>query len=218
MSTTGGHVWDAVHHFLDFLEIMKEDIGLDQPNVRVVELGAGCGYLGMVIGRNLPNLEELCLTEMVWGNALEHLEYNISINQDRIPIDSVQTRACDWSLFQDTPATDSERPQDYDYLRQTSWDFVIGSELVYNEAGVHMLPNVMAALTSPKTHIYYCHSKHRYDKMDMDFFANLEAAGLCWEEVRAKNVPAPPPSPPPLTELFPRMRFAIFHIWRPSSN
>jgi len=60
--------------------------------------------------------------------------------------------------------------------------------------------------------IYYAHTKHRYDICDVLFAEQCAAAGLRMEEVHEPGAPAPPPSPPPLTELFPDMRCAVFNI------
>lgn len=60
--------------------------------------------------------------------------------------------------------------------------------------------------------IYYVHTKHRYDICDVKFLEQCAAAGLRVEEVFEPGAPRPPPSPPPLTELFPDMRVAVFRI------
>ncbi len=48
--------------------------------LQILELGAGCGYLGMTIARNLPTAH-VCVTEMEYGGALEHLQHNVNINR-----------------------------------------------------------------------------------------------------------------------------------------
>lgn len=52
------------------------------------------------------------------------------------------------------------------------------------QVGSRCLPRVMAALAGSSTRILYCHTRHRYDLLDAEFFAELEAGGLCCEEVR----------------------------------
>lgn len=44
---------------------MSQELGLDKPGVRILELGAGLGYLGLNVARNLPRAAEVCLTEQV---------------------------------------------------------------------------------------------------------------------------------------------------------
>ena len=46
----------------------------------------------------------------------------------------------------------------------------------------------------------------------MKFFEELEANGLVFDEVVESGRELPPPSPPPLTELFPEMRIAVYNI------
>ncbi|PRW57925.1 Nicotinamide N-methyltransferase-like [Chlorella sorokiniana] len=100
-------------------------------------------------------------------------------------------------------------------LAAVPWDFIIGSDLIYNEIGSRCLPRVLAALARPQTQVLYCHTKHRFDLLDMEFLEQLEACGLCCEEVWEPGVPPPPQSPPlrfPPTDLFPEQRIAVYRI------
>jgi hypothetical protein len=65
LSTTGGHVWDAARRMYKFLSVMSSQIGLNKPGVTVLELGAGCGWLGINIARNLKDAGNIVLTEQV---------------------------------------------------------------------------------------------------------------------------------------------------------
>jgi hypothetical protein len=75
-----------------------------------------------------------------------------------------------------------------------------------------MLPRTLRALCRPGSHIFYCHTKHRYDHCDLEFMEQLEALGLACSEVRTPEQGSPPASPPPLTELYPELRIAMFHM------
>ena len=98
--------------------------------------------------------------------------------------------------------------EDKDDERMSDIDFLLGSDLVYEESGVKMLPKVIAAkllstrCKEPDSFMLYAHTKHRYDGMDVDFFENLEKEGLDYEEVRKNGTKTPPPSPPPFESLF----------------
>ena len=47
-------------------------------------------------------------------------------------------------------------------LAQVDWDFIVGSDLIYNEDGTEMLPKVLAGLAKLHTTIIYCHTLYRY--------------------------------------------------------
>eukprot|EP00041_Stephanoeca_diplocostata_P017245 m.343913 g.343913 ORF g.343913 m.343913 type:complete len:284 (+) comp20638_c0_seq2:310-1161(+) len=248
MATTGDHVWDAARHLRRYLEVDGDSIGLTQPGITVLELGAGCGYLGMTVARNVPTLGRMCLTEMEKGGALDHLRYNVGLNHDLLG-STVETAPCDWSLIDTAPAQSDTRGTTLESPRisriddeegastiasvqkttvadgptnvlDDTWSFVIGSDLVYNEDGVDMLPKVLGKLAQPNspTVIYYCHTKHRYDMMDVDFVKGVHAQGLRLEEVFISGDPLPDPSPPPFESLFNDFRIAIWKITRPTKE
>ena len=52
----------------------------------------------------------------------------------------------------------------------------------------------------------------RFDHFDMALFEELESCGFTCEEVIEAGKQLPPPSPPPLTTLYPDMRVAVFKI------
>lgn len=97
-------------------------------------------------------------------------------------------------------------------LHSTQWDLVIGSDLVYNDVGCALLPRVLRRFAGPRTTILYAHTRHRFDNYDQMFFEGVAAVGLQCSEVREEGCETPPPSPPPLTELFPEMRIAVYRM------
>lgn len=80
------------------------------------------------------------------------------------------------------------------------------------EVGCRMLPATLKALAHAGTHVYYAHTKHRYDHCDIEFLAELEQQGFAVTEVRTPEQAACWESPPPLTDLFPEQRIAVFHM------
>jgi hypothetical protein len=58
----------------------------------------------------------------------------------------------------------------------------------------------------------YCHTLWRYELRDVDFFAQLTACGLAFEEVAEPGAPPPPEPPEPFAELFPEQRAAVFRV------
>ncbi|GLC46774.1 hypothetical protein PLESTB_001660700 [Pleodorina starrii] len=339
---------------------MGPELGLNRPGLRVLELGAGLGWLGMTVARNLPAAAVVVLTEQEEGGGLAWLRHNLALNAHLPGMGVVRAEPCDWrsvagrieqqqqqhgqvqvqpcshqgqkegrcsgpaapqqsiadmprdsqvwvagtrdadpSLSESPPLQlqlQTQGPQscptplavdplpEYGTCRSGSgpigprlqpdpsadlepalggadlcplrdvhglgrgcsddtgtvisssgersgssssssgtdsgctlcsqqWDLVLGSDLVYNDVGADCLPRVMRALAgSGSGRILYCHTKHRFDTHDMQFFSQLAACGLECREVHEPSVPSPPPSPPPLTELFPDMRIAVYDI------
>jgi hypothetical protein len=60
--------------------------------------------------------------------------------------------------------------------------------------------------------MYYAHTKHRFDALDVEFFEQLQAHDLDIVEVVEAGRELPPPSPPAFSSLFPDMRIAVFRI------
>lgn len=134
------------------------------------------------------SFQRLVMTEQQAGGALDWLNHNLELNREAgKELRSVEAAPCDWNdyiaLLKGARISESsDRVVAMDAsLAQTEWDLIIGSDLVYNEAGVSMLPKVtnhglrfsfskvMKALASPKTQIYYAHTKKRYEMIDHDF-------------------------------------------------
>ncbi|PNW73462.1 hypothetical protein CHLRE_14g632839v5 [Chlamydomonas reinhardtii] len=381
LTTTGGRIWDAARRLASYLEAMSGPLGLQRPGLRVLELGAGLGWLGMTLARNIrvdPGQGGMVvLTEQEAGGGLDWLRHNLRLNAAALGLQgegllegglqqggpqaaasvgqqegqggeggqqqpAVRAEACDWFLYcnpdlttaragagagagdrgdqgsqgggggggggggaigaaagsatgQATASADagtaaaSRRYAEPlapgaslaaaglaaaatttaattaatavaatvattaataaaagaaggtgadgcsgsggsgtgagsgagggggggggEWLSGVAWDLIIGSDLVYNEVGAVYLPRVLRALSRPgHTRVLYAHTKHRFDTWDMRFYEELAAQGLSLAEVWETGAPSPPPSPPPLTELFPDMRVAVFQI------
>lgn len=211
----------------DYLEAEAAPLRLHRPGLRIVELGAGVGWLSLVLAANLPAAARVLATEQAAGHAW--LQANVARNA-HLPLTALRTCVCDWSAFASSGSghardggssgssssgggSDADAAADAAAAElQGPWDVVLGSDLVYNEAGVRQLPRALAALAHPETTVLYAHTKRRFEHMDGDFFAALADAGLVWREVREAWAPPPPPSPPAFESLFPDMRLAVFRI------
>jgi len=176
--TTGGKVWDAAVALFEYLEARPHLLS-GQPSV--LECGAGTGWLGMSLAAR-HELSDVVLTEMVQGGALRWLDYNVQRNRDAgVPLKAVRTVALDWAWMSES--AEAGRPAACAELLSTSWDLVLGSDLVYNDAGVTMLPRVFAALAKPRATILYAHTFNRFEFLDRDFLKALRAQGLRYREV-----------------------------------
>lgn len=204
----------TARHLVAFCESEADSIGLRRHGATVLELGAGCGHLGMTLARNLPNLGTCLLTEMETGGALEHLRHNTTLNE-AVLHGRAKVGPCDWLACCSSAQASGKAAVHADPVLGKHWDIVIGSDLVYDEAGVKMLPHVFNQLVTPSNTAFYCHTLHRYDMMDADFLHALKEHGLNVEEVRRRGEVTPPPSPPPFECLFNEHRLVIWKLTRP---
>jgi len=255
LTTTGGHTWAAAYRLADFLEAAAGELALHAPGLALLELGAGCGWLGATLARNLPAAGLVCLTEQESGGGCDWLAHNVARNAARgLPLAAVRVAPCDWTAYgagsgagAPAPPTTAPAADDADTsatlsapaspagdappgpaapgpvplhstpldLGAIEWDVIIGSDLIYSSIGSTCLPAVLAALAGASTRVFYCHTKHRYDLLDWEFFEALEASGLACEEVVEPGAALPPPSPPasfPPASLFPEQRIAVYSI------
>jgi hypothetical protein len=120
LTTTGGTVWGAAEAAIRFFErhwdavvvgAEEEDAaaGAGQRPLRVLELGAGCGKLGLTVALNRQGEEggsaaatsrrvSVLLTEQPDG--LAHLERNVQLNAGEAHRDlDARAVACDWADF-----------------------------------------------------------------------------------------------------------------------
>ena len=167
LESTGGKVWEASLRFLDFVRDVPE---LSRPGSRILELGSGCGWLGMSLAKERPDLE-VVLSEQFSFGALDWLRHNIELNPGVI----VKAIELDWASV---PA---------DVCRQ-GWDLIIGSELVYSYAGAKLLPALIAKLLVPsKAIFYYAHTMNRFESVDDCMFDQFVENGLKVETVFGKD-------------------------------
>jgi hypothetical protein len=159
LESTGGKVWDASLAFFGFLSASRE-LTSPQP-MNILELGSGCGWLGMRMSKQFPSAK-ITMTEQVEFGALEWLHHNISLNPD-LNIEAVEL---DWA----------DRPES---VTASHWDFVIGCELVYSYRGACLLANVISSLVSnPDTVCFYAHSLNRFESVDERMFSEFERNNL----------------------------------------
>jgi hypothetical protein len=167
LSTTGGSVWGAAEAAIAFFEqhwdSLVPPVSVQRPVTRVIELGAGCGKLGLTVALNAGARCSVLLTEQPDG--LAHLDRNVRLNR----ADGVDARAvaCDWGDFdRDGGAADAGKEEDEDEDEDDkaddalSWrscarvapqslpraDVIIGSDLIYLPEGARALPRTIAAL------------------------------------------------------------------------
>ncbi|KAJ9473635.1 hypothetical protein DIPPA_22221 [Diplonema papillatum] len=204
LDTTGGTIWEAAHVLGRFLEesgVVGSEACGNRGRPKVLELGSGCGWLGILVALNCPQCD-VVMTEQEAGGALAWTRHNLGCCGHALPNCSVAP--LDWLTGNDA-------------ITSAPWDLVIGSDLVYNEAGSDMLPALLPKLLSRSSQreaplFFYAHTRYRYEDLDMSFYRNLAANGLRVAEVWLEGEDSPPPSPRPMTEVFPTKRIAVFEV------
>ena len=113
-------------------------------------------------------------------------------------------------------------------LDSTAWDFIVGSDLVYDDsrrdAAARVPPPARqrARERARRTEVKKTRRPRRTTRTrntgtsleTSKFFAEMSRRGLVMTEVREPNAPSPPASPEPLSQLFPEKRVAVFRIER----
>ena len=139
-----GRVWPAA---LTLLEHLTRDDRCLPPGARVLELGAGTGWMALNASKRRPDLR-WCATETAHENAAERLASNLAaataaarVSRDvshDVSRDAVSASALDWADAARSP------------LARMPWDVVVGSDLVYGEAGARDLATCLAAMLLPE--------------------------------------------------------------------
>jgi hypothetical protein len=178
MVTTGGRTWPASLKFLEFLSnfppfvelILEKKRSENHDVLNVLELGSGCGWLGISLAQKYKNSIRVCLTEREYGGGFSWLERNVALNRDKVP--NVSVEALDWA-----------EPEKSKVFSQ-NWDLVIGCELVYSQEGAIFLSSCVDKLlnrnnkgqrsgSSTSCYCLLAHSLGRFDTIDVDFLSNF---------------------------------------------
>ena len=131
--------------------------------LKVLELGSGCGVVGLQIGHLCPT-SNVFLTDL--PEAMEILDYNVGQAKQMSDRVNIQTTTLDWA--EPLPGCVAERQH----------DLVIISDCTYNSSSIPALVKTLAALMkrSP-TALIVVSTKARHDS-EAVFFDLMNDAGL----------------------------------------
>ena len=161
-------VWTAAKGLMDYLRRQQQ-----QPKT-ILELGAGTGWLGITIGRNLSSIRHMVLTDSNHTGAVQWTRRNVAaaLQQGLPGMERIETVALDWN--------------DNDCQQVTSlheFDWILGSDLIYSEDRVRPLAKTIAILLAkqPQARFLYGHTQGRMSEVDLLWEQELKAHGLMWE-------------------------------------
>lgn len=193
LESTGGKIWDASLRTYDFIAgVVGRYAG--GTSLNVLELGSGCGWLGLRLAKECSNIR-MVLSEQPEYGALAWLEHNLALNPD-VPASAV---GLNWANI----------PEE---VLSNRWDIIIGCELVYSYTGAELLAQVIHDLLShPNSVCYYGHSLNRFESVDARFLSEIRRLSLNMEVVDGELT-----EPGEYIDLFPEMRLVILKFTRAS--
>eukprot|EP00977_Amphora_coffeiformis_P028960 scaffold38028_cov191-Amphora_coffeaeformis.AAC.5 len=150
---TGGVVWETSYLLLGYLlgqqRRQKQQQQQQQPRSvgRIVEVGAGCGMLGISLAV-AGQASEVILTEV--DLVMPLLQENVDENQSLLVSSRVTMRACrlDWTQFKQ----DAKKA----HLEPHSVDTIVGTDVVFTPKLVEPLWQTLQYLSHARTVIYLC--------------------------------------------------------------
>lgn len=166
--TTHGMIWPASTWLLEFLSeerILDDAAASKEGTLKILELGAGTGWMGLNIAHHLGSRAHITITEI--GDGMPDLERNCSETCASLSLNNVSTAECDWAYLMGE--NDARQKEGIQELLATRWDFVVGSDLAWNSVVAVLLPHALSAfITQGQTRVLYAHEpKHNYKAHDL---------------------------------------------------
>jgi len=157
----GLHLWEA-SVVLSRYSLKHDSIF---QNKKIIELGCGCGLLGISILKEIP-VKQYTFSDYnksVLNNLKDNLKLNgISLNDKKIEI-----KQDDW--------------KDYEKMTPNEYDIIIGTELIYKGGAILELAKVINKILKPEGKCFISMPKER--SMTKTFLEYIEKEGLKWKSL-----------------------------------
>ncbi len=157
----GLHLWEA-SVVLSRYSLKHSSLLL---NKKIIELGCGCGLLGISILKEIPvkNYTFSDYNTSVLNNLKDNLKLNgISENDKKIEI-----KELDW--------------KNYEQMASNEYDIIMGTELIYKGGAILELAKVINKILKPGGKCYISMPKER--SMTKTFLEYIENEGLEWNSL-----------------------------------
>ncbi|ELR21034.1 Hypothetical protein ACA1_281280 [Acanthamoeba castellanii str. Neff] len=189
-SGCGCYLWDASIVLLKYFEHVRERF--DFTGLRAVELGAGCGLVGIALawlGAEVHLTDLYDQIDVMEANVDRNFGYRTSrshaagVEDDATPADddplvrpvNIRAGELDWS----------SSAQDINEEYSPPFDLIVGSDIIYAEEAVPLLINALDILSSPKTVILIAHEGRSRDidsKFEELAAQHFDIEVLDWDE------------------------------------
>eukprot|EP00928_Gymnodinium_smaydae_P020950 TRINITY_DN18113_c0_g1_i2.p1 TRINITY_DN18113_c0_g1~~TRINITY_DN18113_c0_g1_i2.p1 ORF type:complete len:300 (-),score=54.19 TRINITY_DN18113_c0_g1_i2:206-1060(-) len=172
--TTHMQLWPASVAFAKWLEARQGALGLTKPSVRILELGAGIGWLGHMLATNLGPSAEIVLTDR--ADCVE------AMKADMHDAGRVRMEAMEWEDF-DVGSKPGETALPPRPSSASAFNLVIGADLAWSTSTAENLPCAIHALLAhadsvgARTTVLYAHW-FRSQKSFKVFCSTCETLGL----------------------------------------
>lgn len=143
---TGGIVWETAFMLATYLEKTGISASTKDPNPTVLELGAGCGLLGIVLATSRCRV---MLTEQpeALGNLQQNVKRNAAaFNKARAMVPTVMQLR--WGCREDMDAVSESS--------LCPFDLIVGTDVVYQSDFVEPMLSTMHAMADGRTVVWLC--------------------------------------------------------------
>ena len=134
-------------------------------NKNIIELGCGCGLLGISILKEIP-VNKYTFSDYNMS-VLNNLKDNLKINDIFSKNKNFEIKQLDWN--------------DYDKMTPNEYDIIIGTELIYLGGAILQLAKLISKILKPSGKCFISMPKER--KMTKTFLEYIENEGLKWNSL-----------------------------------
>jgi len=172
---TGGIVWETAYLLASYLIFKAGEVGRGKKGLgKVLEVGAGCGMLGMIISAS-KLAKKVIMTETT--EVIPNLEKNLAQNikpkkKSKIEDwkrccsrDKISVRRLRWDDY--LKDIDICKADNSDDLDPHSFDTIIGTDVIFTTLLVRPLLKTLRAMSHEGTQIYLCVQIRCQDSHDM---------------------------------------------------
>ena len=157
----GLHLWESSVTLSRYVISHKEIL----ENKKVIELGCGCGLLGISALKKIP-IEQYTFSDYN-SSVLNNIKDNLKLNKITLDNKKVLLKQQDW--------------KDYEKMEKEEYDVIIGSELIYKGGAILELSKFINRIMKPSGKCYISMPKQR--QMTDTFLKYIENEGMKWKKL-----------------------------------